>query len=97
MNNPPKGDDTSEEIGRLVRVNDYVEILTRHQTKGKGTVVAIRDNHGQWPNTLVLKMDSDTIYADIDRLPGWPHDRVRIAGLGVFDGEVVRVIHKTLH
>lgn len=90
-------DDASKSADRTIRVSDYVEIVTRHNTRGRGTVTGFRDNHGRCPDTIVLEMDSDTVYSDENRLPGWAHDRERIPSLGVFGGEVRRIIQKTMH
>jgi hypothetical protein len=86
----------TSDCGRTIRVNDYVEVESRHGTKGNGTVVAIRENPAPLPDTMVLKMDEDTLYADFFK-PPFEHDRERLASFGAFGGEIVRVIPKIVH
>lgn len=78
--------------GRTIRKGNRVHVKSRHGTVGNGTVIGFRESHTLAPDTILVEMDADTVYADNNRGYGWAHDRERIPTFGLYGGEIDHII-----
>lgn len=76
--------------GAVYKPGMRVNVHSRHGTKGTGVIVDILV-WGNAPNTMVVEMDADTVYAT-EVESGWAPDEERIRTLGLFGGEIDSVI-----